>query len=401
MRPFLAKKLAAAIQAATEPLAQGLDLVQAQVGVASDELPINTRLYNLRTDITGQATLIGPGMQNRTSALRLNVLEPETARQKVELDTLRDVVLQGFADVGTMFSLLNSQRQLDLAAGQVERTRNDLQDAKDALQDAALAQLAAQDRLTLATDAVQTADIEHNRLDTLALATRQAATDKRQAADELDIAALKASDASQAAQLVAQASGIEADRLLAVAAQAKADQAATDAQAAKTLAQAAQARADQAEADAQAAKTAAAAAQTTANTATTGLATANARVDAVVANVSTVQALATTAQATATTAQAAVTALGDKGRVLLGVATPASAGLLGIGGTMSIALSWPKPFADTSYAGSFLRTSGGTAAMGASLTNKTTTSCTLVLTLTGTVSLAVPAGTGDVVLTHS
>jgi hypothetical protein len=47
--------------------------------VAADGTPapdIDTRLVNLRTAITGQRTLIGSNMQNRTSALRLNVLEP-------------------------------------------------------------------------------------------------------------------------------------------------------------------------------------------------------------------------------------------------------------------------------------------------------------------------------------
>jgi len=359
------------------------------------------QLEALRLAITDQETPIGPPMRNRPIALKVFAMEAHLASLQVAQDTLRDVTLQGFADMATMFGLLNSERQLDLAAAQVERTRNDLQDAKDELQDAALAQLAANDRETDALDVLQSAQIEQQRLDTLALAARQTATEKKQAADELDIAALKASDANQAAQLVAQASGIEADRQLALAAQATADQAKADAKAAKDLAQAAQARADLAEADAQAAKTLAGNAQTTANAATAGVTAANNRIDAVVANVATVSAAVTTAQTTADQAKAAVAALSDKGRVLLGVATPASVGLLGIGGTISVPLSWTKAFPGILYGGSFIRTSGGSAAMGVSLTNKTPTSCTLVLTLTGTVSVAVPAGTGDVVLTYS
>ena len=397
MNGVIARQLAPLIA----PLATDLSVVKDVVGVAPDAPTVDERLDAQRIAITGQQTPIGPGMQNRTSALRLNAVEPDLASLRVEVATLRDVTLQGFADVNTLFNLLNAERQLDLAAAQLERTRNDVQDAKDALQDAALAQLAVQDQLAAALNAKQTADIEQNRLDTLALAARQTATEKKQAADELDIAALKASDASQAAQLQAQASGIEADRQLAQAAQATADQAKLDAKAGKDLAQTAKDRADVAEADAQAAKTLANNAQAAANTATAGVVAANARIDTTAANVATAQATATAAQTTATAAQNAVAALGDKNRVLLGIVTPASVGLLGVGGTVTAPLSWSKAFADLNYAGSFIRTSGGVAAMGVSLINKTPTSCTLVLTLTGTVSLAVPAGTGDVVLTHS
>jgi hypothetical protein len=362
---------------------------------------IDERLESLRIAITDQETPIGPPMRNRPIALKVFAIDARLEQAIMRLNTMTDVVANGLEDIGLKFDLLNSQRQLDLAAAQVERTRNDLQDAKDELQDAALAQLAAQDKLTMALDAVQSADIEQGRLDTAALAVRQTATEKKQAADELDIASIKASDASQAAQLVAQASGIESDRQLAQAAQATAEQARLDAKAAKDLAQTAKDRADQAEADAQAAKTAAGQAQATANAATAGVTAANARIDAVVANVNTAQASAKAAQDTATAAQQAVTAQADRGRVLLGVVTPASAGVLSNGGTISVSLKWDKPFNNIEYAGSFIRTSGGTSAMGVSLTNKTLTSCTLVLTYNGTLSLAVPAGTGDVVLTHS
>jgi hypothetical protein len=375
------------------------------LGAAVPAVPtVDERLEAQRIAITGQNTPPPPTgwpMSNNRSAKRLDTLEPAVASLVVELKSLRDVTLQGFADNATMFTLLNSYRQLDLAATQVERTRNDVQDAKDELHEAALVQLAATDKLTAALDVLQSAQIEQQRLDTLALAARQNATEKEQALEKLDIAALKASDANQTLQLAAQASGIEADRQLAAAAQATADQAKADAKAAKDLAQTAKDRADQAEADAQAAKTLAGNAQASANTAQAGVTAANTRIDGVVSNVATVQASATAAQTTADQAKAAVTALGDKSRVLLGVATPASIGVLGIGGTISVPLSWTKAFADINYTASFIRTSGGTAAMGVSLSNRTTTSCTLVLTLTGTVSLAVPAGTGDVVLTHS
>jgi hypothetical protein len=362
----------------------------------------------LSTMIGQQNVPSGPWPMNMNrSATRLNLLEPRAtaletglASLEIEVNSLRDVVLQGFAGTTTMFGLLNTQRQLDLAATQAQEARNALQEAKDDLQDAAIEQLAAEAKLTTALDVLQSAQIGQGRLDTLALAARQDATDKQLAVDRLDIAALKASDSLQAAQLVAQASGIEADRQLALAAQATAEQAKADAKAAKELAVAAQARADQAEADAQVAKTAAGNAQASANTANAGVAAATIRLDAVVASVATVQAAVTTAQTTANNAQVAVKELADKGRVLLGVVTPASAGVLSNGGTISVPLKWEKAFANTEYAGTFIRTSGGTAAMGVSLRDKTTTGCTLVLTYNGTLSLAVPAGTGDVVITH-
>jgi hypothetical protein len=321
-------------------------------------------------------------------------------QMQVQITALADAATSGQANFATIFSLLNAERQERLAAEHLQATRDALQDQKDELQDAAITQLQLADQATAATDAAQSALIEQNRLADAALALRQTATEKKVGADELDIAALKASDTNQAAQLTAQASGIEADRLLAVAAQAKADQASADAKTAKDLATAAQARADQAEADAQAAKTAAAAAQTTANTATTNLAAANARIDTAVANIATLQTSVATAQSTATAAQTAVTALADKGQVMLGIATPASVGLLGAGGTITVPITFPKPFADANYGEAFTRVSGMAAVVGFSVTNKTATGLTLVLTNNGAISLTIPAGVVDAVFTH-
>jgi chromosome segregation ATPase len=371
---------------------------------------VDTRLAELREAITGQKTpppAMGWSMSNNRSAKRLDALEPVVAQAMVKIDSFADVLRTGLADFSTRFDLLNAQRQFDLTAVQVERTRNDLQDAKDLLQDAALTQLAAQDQLTATTDAAQSAAIEQNRLATVALAARQTATEQKLAANELTLKALQASDAAQTAtqqqqatalsalqaQQLADERNIETDRQLAVAAQARADQA-------LAAATAAQAAANTAQADAQAAKTAAATASAAATTNAANLATQTARVDAAVANVATLQTNVATAQATANAAQAAVTALADKGQVMLGIVTPASVGVLGVGGTLTVAITFPKPFADAQYAESFTRVSGMSAVMGLSVTNKTATGCTLVLTNNGALSLSVPAGTVDAVFTH-
>jgi hypothetical protein len=392
---------------------------------------VDTRLAELREAITGQKTpppAMGWSMSNNRSAKRLDALEPVVAQAMVKIDSFADVLRTGLADFSTRFDLLNAQRQFDLTAVQVERTRNDLQDAKDLLQDAALTQLAAQDQLTATTDAAQSAAIEQNRLATVALAARQTATEQKLAANELTLKALQASDAAQTAtqqqqatalsalqaQQLADERNIETDRQLAVAAQARADQALAaataaqaaantaqaDAQAAKTAAATAQARADQAEAVAGGGTPAAATASAAATTNAANLATQTARVDAAVANVATLQTNVATAQATANAAQAAVTALADKGQVMLGIVTPASVGVLGVGGTLTVAITFPKPFADAQYAESFTRVSGMSAVMGLSVTNKTATGCTLVLTNNGALSLSVPAGTVDAVFTH-
>ena len=139
-------------------------------------------------------------------------------------------------------------------------------------------------------------------------------------------------------------------------------------------------------------------AQASGNTA--ALATQTARIDTAAASIASLQTNLAAAKATADAAQAAVAALGDKGRVLLGLATPASVGILGLGGTLNVAVVFAKPFADDKYTGTVIRATGGAAAMGFSIANRTASGCSVVLTNNGAVSLAVPAGTADLVFTH-
>jgi hypothetical protein len=200
---------------------------------------------------------------------------------------------------------------------------------------AAAANTAATDFLA-AKDDLQDAAIRANALDTLAL-------QKQVAADELAIAALQTRATN--------------DEALIAAAQQKATDAQFDANMAKAGATAAAAKAD------------AAASATTA---------AKAAADA--------------AQATATTAQAGLATLAGRFRTVR-VATPGVA----IGGTMSLAITWPTPFADDKY--NAVAEFEGMSLLGLSavVTNRTATGCTV--TSKNVLGLQLLAGQGTLTVT--
>lgn len=219
MRPFLKNKIAAEVQ----PLSTTIGVLQAVVAPGEPGMPptIDERLLALRTGITGQDTLIGPGMQNRTSALRLNAIEPQLTALTATVTALSNVVTARFADLGPRLSVAEA--------------------AVIAVQ----ARVTAEEQATVAQQAKNTAN-------------------------DLADAARVAHDVSQDAQLALLTSRATDNETKIIAAQAKADAAKADAAAAINAAATAAANAT-------AAQTAAAAAQAAAATAQTAAATQAAR----------------------------------------------------------------------------------------------------------------------------
>lgn len=140
-------------------------------------------------------------------------------------------------------------------------------------------------------------------------------------------------------------------------------------------------------------------AQIAANTAQLAATQAQAKADAAQAKADTnatqtlaAKAAADAAQATASQAQAAVDKLAGRFRTVR-VATPA----VGVAGTMSVAITWPVPFADASY--NAVAEFEGLAVLGltAVVTSRTATGCTV--TSKNVLDLALLAGAGTLTIT--
>jgi hypothetical protein len=137
---------------------------------------------------------------------------------------------------------------------------------------------------------------------------------------------------------------------------------------------------------------AAAAAQFTASVARSEAQAAQQKADADAVATLAVKAVAEAAQASASQAQAALAALASRFRNVR-VATPA----VGITGTMTMAITWPTPFADSNYnAGPEFE---GLALLGleGAVSNRTPTGCTV--TAKNILGLALLAGAGTLTVT--
>lgn len=222
MNGIIAKLLADA----TAPLMTDLTLVKQQVGVAPDAPTVPTvdaRLLALRTDVTGQATLIGPRMTNRSSALRLDAFEAALALLDSKVTTLTDALAAQYASLAPRLEIGEANTRLSLANDALNAAAAQSADAKAA---AAISKAEAADAKAVAARLVADAALALAQADQVGTAeakaaatTAQAAADKAQATAS-DAAALAAADKVAAAE--ARALAAEA-KTTALAAQATAD----------------------------------------------------------------------------------------------------------------------------------------------------------------------------------